>query len=180
MKKAVDFTFNTPSEKGLRLSDEVKKSRYTFLIFLRYFGCTSCQIDLRDLSDAYEEFKEKGAQILAVLQSSPEILQKGIDERGIPFKLISDPEQKLYPLYEVRAAEGYEGMRKGMTEELAKRFAEKAERGKSYGYTHGEYEGNEFQLPAYFLIDSEMNLLKEHRADNMADMPMGREYLELI
>ncbi|MDD6316728.1 MAG: hypothetical protein PUB63_06910 [Clostridia bacterium] len=39
--KAADFTFDTPFEQGLRLSEEVRKAERTFLIFLRYFGCRS-------------------------------------------------------------------------------------------------------------------------------------------
>ena len=179
-KKAIDFRFDTPTETGLLLSEEVKKAKTTYLIFLRYYGCTSCQVDLMDLSAAYDQFVAKDAQILVVLQSKPEILAQGIETQGIPFKLISDPEQKLYPLYNVAAAEGYEGMREGMTPEAGEKFAAKMERGKAAGLTHGEYEGNEYQLPGYFLIDSEMNLLKEHRAKNLADMPYGVEYLDLL
>ena len=132
-QQAIDFRFNTPTEHDLLLSEEIKKAKYTFLIFLRYYGCTSCQIDLMDLSKVYDQFQQKDAQILVVLQSKPEILQKGIDTQGIPFTLISDPEQKLYPLYNVPAAEGYEGMRNDMTPELAQKFAAKVERGKAAG-----------------------------------------------
>ena len=180
MEKAIDFRFNTANETDLLLSEEVKKAKYTFLIFLRYYGCTSCQVDLMDLSAVYDKFTEKDAQILVVLQSKPEILAQGIDEQGIPFTLISDPEQKLYPLYNVQAVDGYEAMQAGITPEGGAKFAAKMERGKAAGLAHGEYEGNEYQLPGYFLIDSEMNLLKDHRAKNMADMPVGVEYLDLI
>ena len=180
MEKAIDFRFNTPDESNLLLSEEVKKAKYTYLIFLRYYGCTSCQVDLMDLSAVYDKFVEKDAQILVVLQSKPEILAQGIETQGIPFKLISDPEQKLYPLYHVQAVDGYEAMQAGMTPKAGQKFAAKMERGSAAGLTHGEYEGNEYQLPGYFLIDSDMNLLKAHRAENMADMPMGAEYLDLI
>ena len=249
MEKAIDFRFNTPEETGLLLSEEAKKAKYTYLIFLRYYGCTSCQVDLMDLSAAYDKFvakdaqilvvlqskpeilaqgietqgipfklisdpeqklyplynvqavdgyeamqagmtpeagqkfaakMERGAQILVVLQSKPEILAQGIETQGIPFQLISDPEQKLYPLYQVQAVDGYEAMQAGMTPEAGQKFAAKMERGAAAGLSHGEYEGNEYQLPGYFLIDSDMNLLKAHRAENMADMPVGEEYLELI
>ena len=178
--KAIDFHFNTPTETDLVLSEEVKKAKYTYLIFLRYYGCTSCQIDLMDLSKVYDQFTAKDAQILVVLQSKPEILAKGIETQGIPFKLISDPEQKLYPLYNVQAAESKEAMRASMTPDVMEKFGAKIERGKAAGLTHGEYEGNEYQLPGYFIIDSDMNLLKEHRAANLADMPIGVEYLDLI
>ncbi len=180
MEKAVDFQFDTPFAQGLTLSEEVKKAKYTFLIFLRYYGCTSCQTDLMDLTAAYDAFRAKDAQVLVVLQSAPEILKGGVEAQGIPFTLISDPEQKLYPLYDVRAAEGYDGMREGMTAEMAERFSSKMERGKAAGLTHGAYEGNEFQLPAYFLLDAERNVLAAHRAANLADMPVGAEYLEIL
>lgn len=180
MSKAIDFTFNTHNETGLKLSEEVKKAKTTFLIFLRYYGCTSCQIDLMDLSKVYDQFLAKDAQILVVLQSKPEILAKGIDAQNIPFKLISDPEQKLYPLYKVEAAADRDGMREGMTEEMTAKFMAKMARGKEAGLEHGEYEGNEYQLPGYFIIDAEMNLLGEHLAKNLADMPIGVEYLDLI
>ena len=180
MEKAIDFRFNTPEETGLLLSEEVKKAKYTYLIFLRYYGCTSCQVDLMDLSAVHDKFVERGAQILVVLQSKPEILAQGIETQGIPFQLISDPEQKLYPLYQVQAVDGYEAMQAGMTPEAGQKFAAKMERGAAAGLSHGEYEGNEYQLPGYFLIDADMNLLKAHRAQNMADMPVGEEYLELI
>ena len=180
MSKALDFTFDTADKQGLVLSEVVKKTKYTYLIFLRYFGCTSCQVDIAQLSAAYDKFTARDAQILVVLQSRPEILQQGIETRGIPFTIISDPEQKLYPLYKVAAAEGYEGMRLDMTPEQEAKSTAKREAAKELGFTHGEYEGNEYQLPAYFLIDREMNLLKEHWAQNMGDMPTPEEYLEMI
>lgn len=33
------------------------------------------------------------------------------------------------------------------------------------------YEGEELQLPGYFLLDREMNVLEAHRAKTMMDMP---------
>ena len=180
MKKAIDFRFDTATQKNLLLSEEVKKAKYTFLIFLRYYGCTSCQVDLLDLTAEYEKFRAKDAQILVVLQSKPEILSAGIDAHNIPFALISDPEQKLYPLYQVEAADGYDGLKAGMTEEDGAKFEAKIARANAAGLTHGEYEGNEYQKPAYFLIDQDMNLLKEHLAKNIADMPLAEDYLEML
>ena len=118
MQKAIDFTFNTADEQNLVLSEEVKKAKYTFLIFLRYYGCTSCQIDLIDLAKKYDRFLANDAQVLVVLQSRPETLRAGIETRGIPFRLISDPGQQLYPLYKVYAARDYDALVREYLEEV--------------------------------------------------------------
>ena len=46
------------------------------------------------------------------------------------------------------------------------------------GYEHGDYEGNEAQLPAFFAVDGEMNVLEAHYARNLGDMPFAKEVLE--
>ena len=44
--KAADFTYCTAFKEGIKLSDKVQEADKTFLIFLRYMGCTSCQVDI--------------------------------------------------------------------------------------------------------------------------------------
>ncbi|MEA4920936.1 MAG: redoxin domain-containing protein [Clostridiaceae bacterium] len=182
-KKAIDFTFDTPFDKGLKLSQEAAIHKYTFLIFLRYFGCRSCQVDMIDLAEAKSDFEAKDAQVYVVLQSSPEIAAEGSNRFDLPFGIICDPNAELYKLYDVPSAGSKEAMTKRSAEAapdaVAKMEAKKAKREK-LGLEHGAYEGDEYQLPAYFLIDSEMNLLKSHRASSMGDMPTAEEYLEMI
>lgn len=179
-QKALDFIYNTAYETGLRLSETVKQANYTYLIFLRYYGCRSCQVDLIDLTQAYDRFRAKDAQILVVLQSSPEITRENMETGGVPFTIICDPDQKLYPLYEVAAAADKEGCTVNMTQEDAEAFQAKLQRAVEMGLEHGAYEGNEYQLPAYFLLDRNMQLLKEHRAVHAGDMPDVTGYLALL
>lgn len=179
--KALDLTFDTPFEHGVKLSDYVKKARYTYVIFLRYFGCRSCQIDMIDLAAAKEQFKAKDAQVLVVLQSAPEVAAEGSKQFELPFDIACDPEAKLYALYNVPSAGSKEAMaeRNGaMNEAQAAKMAAKRER--MADLVHGAYEGDEYQLPAYFLLDSDMELLRQHRAENMGDMPTSDEYLEML
>lgn len=178
--KALDFTFNTPFKKGLKLSEEVKKADRTFLIFLRYFGCTSCQMDMIDLAAEYESFKKKNAQVLVVLQSRGEIAKDGSERFDLPFDIVCDPDAGIYKLYDVKSAGSKEGLRDKATPEMLDRFTKKMSRKEELGLEHGEYEGDEYQLPGYFIIDKDMNLLKSHRAVSIADMPLADEYLELI
>ena len=42
-----DFVFDTPYEKNCRLSDVANRVKgKTALVFLRYYGCTLCQMDI--------------------------------------------------------------------------------------------------------------------------------------
>ena len=67
--KLADFSFNTPFESDVKLSEKAKGAKKTVLLFLRYYGCTLCQLDIREYANAYDRFKEKDAQLLVVLQS---------------------------------------------------------------------------------------------------------------
>ena len=71
--KAADFTYCTAFKEGITLSEKVKEADKTFLIFLRYMGCTSCQVDIMDYSDEYARFKEKNAQIVLVVGTGAHI-----------------------------------------------------------------------------------------------------------
>ncbi len=179
--KALDLTFDTPFEQGVKLSDYVKNTRYTFVIFLRYFGCRSCQLDMIDLAAAREQFKARDAQVLVVLQSAPEVAAEGSKQFELPFDIACDPEARLYALYNVPSAGSKDAMaaRNGaMNETQAAKMA--AKRARMADLVHGAYEGDEYQLPAYFLLDGSMELLAEHRAENMGDMPTADEYLDMI
>ena len=48
------------------------------------------------------------------------------------------------------------------------------------GLVHGEYEGEELQLPGMFLLDKEMNVLHAHRAKTLTDMPDVDAMLAMI
>ena len=145
--KAIDFTYQTPYGKTSTLEEKVQKADKTFLIFLRYYGCTICQLDIRAYRENYQKFLDKDAQILLVLQSAPATIAESITEEELRFEVACDPEGKLYDLYQVGAARS------------------------KLGLEHGAYEGNELQLPAVFLLDRGMNVVYAHRAKNAGDMP---------
>ena len=169
-EKALDFTFNTIYEQGLKLSDVVKNADTTIVHFLRYYGCTSCQLDIRDYIGLADKIKAKNAQLYIVLQSKPEIITASLEEK-LPFDIICDPDQKLYYQYEIGSL-----LDRGLVD--MEKFAVKIERIKELGLQHGEYEGNEQQLPALFIMDKDMNLKYAQYSENMTDMPTPQEVVE--
>ena len=51
---------------------------------------------------------------------------------------------------------------------------------KNMGLSHGEYEGNELQLPAVFIIDENNKVIYSHYAEDGADIPRAREILDIV
>lgn len=178
--KAADFTYRTAFKEGIVLSEKAKEADKTFLIFLRYMGCTSCQVDIMDYSEEYARFKEKNAQIVLVLQSKPEIMRAQTTEENPPFDIVCDPEMSLYQIYDVKAASSKEEMINREDPVAMAKLGKKREKAAAHGFTHGEYEGDELQLPALFLLDKELNVLHAHRAVALTDMPSVDEMLEML
>ena len=78
---ALDFTFNTLNQQGLKLSEVVKNTDKTVVHFLRYYGCTLCQLDIREYINKAAELEKKNAQLFVVLQSKPEVTQRVFGRR---------------------------------------------------------------------------------------------------
>ncbi len=172
-EKAIDFTFNTDNKTGLKLSDVVKNADKTIVHFLRYYGCRICQLDIRDYVKLYDQIKAKNAQLFIVLQSKPQTIKNAATEVAFPFDIICDPDQELYKLYDIGS----------MTESTVmdkEKMAAASARIQASGLVHGEYEGNEQQLPAIFILDKDMNVLYDKYSDNLTDLPSPAEVVETL
>ena len=70
--KMPDFEFATPYSPANRLSETVQKCPgKTALVFLRYYGCRMCQLDMIDYQERYGAIAAAGGQLLIALQSDP-------------------------------------------------------------------------------------------------------------
>ena len=143
------------------------------MLFLRYYGCTVCQLDIRELKNDYARFTQKGAKVLVVLQSKPELIAEKQGPDDLPFDIVCDPEQKLYHELEIAPAKSKMAM---ASLDLMKKINE----AKKEGLVHGEYEGDELQLPALFLLNGEGKVLYSHYAKKLTDMPTHDEMLALL
>ena len=159
--RLADFTYQTPWGEG-RLSDNGGKP--TILLFLRYYGCTICQLDLLRLKQEYGKIQAAGGRALVVLQSDPAGIREQIGPDHVPFQIVCDPEQALYRRYHVAPALSMEKM-------ADLRALEKIGQARAAGLVHGRYEGEELQLPAVFLLDRDNTVLKAHYAAKAADLP---------
>jgi peroxiredoxin Q/BCP len=60
-----------------------------------------CRAHVSQLGKFYEQFKEAGAEVVVVLGDTLERAQEYAKILNLPFPVLSDPERKVYHLYEL-------------------------------------------------------------------------------
>ena len=90
--------------------------------------------------------------VIAVFQSPVESITKYVMPAHPPFRVIADPDQVIYELYEARAS--WWGMLKSLWHfsEIRETF--------SAGLTPGKLEGTYSRLPSDFLIDQDLKIAR--------------------
>ena len=172
--KLPDFTYDTPFASGVSIADTARKvGGKTALVFLRYYGCTLCQYDIHQFTAQYDKIAATGGQMLVVLQSDPAKLAGQMKPGDLPFDIVCDPEQKLYKEFEIAPAESKAKMADLKTMgKIAKATAG--------GFKHGDYEGDELQLPACFVMGPDRVLSYAHYGVSAGDVPTPQELVELL
>lgn len=150
--QAPDIEARTFNMGSFRLSDLRGKER-VYVVFSRYFGCTMCQLDFKELMErAYDILKH--GKMVYVTQSAPENAEKLLTGKTVPFPIVLDSKEPYY-LYE---AYGIGNLTPGdMPRVMARATKARAE-----GFQHGAYEGNERQSPAEFIISKEVTIEYAH------------------
>jgi thiol-disulfide isomerase/thioredoxin len=65
--------------------------------------CEPCRIEMPILQAFYESHRSTGLRVLAVnIGESPDIIRTWVDELGLTFDIVLDPQQSLMALYQVR------------------------------------------------------------------------------
>jgi len=169
-----DFTFATPYAPAVSLAETVKRCPgKTAIVFLRYYGCRMCQLDMLDYEADYAKIKAAGGQLLIVLQSAPAKLAAQIPQDSVPYTIVCDPEQTLYKAFDIRPAASKEAMKDESSAVKMARIAAST-------LVHGEYEGEELQLPAAFVIDHDLRVTWAHYGRVISDTPTAEELAALL
>lgn len=172
--KMPDFVCDTPFVRDNRLSDLVTRVKgKTALVFLRYYGCPICQLDLFEYAVHYDTIKQTGGQLVVVLQSHPNVLRQELTENTFPYDIICDPDQKLYRMLSIDPAAS-------MLKMLSLKALKKIMRSTKMGYKHGLYEGEEKQLPALFVLDSDLTVHYVHYGKDAGDVPDASGLADLM
>lgn len=172
--KMPDFVCRTPFAPDAPLSEVLKRVEgKTALVFLRYYGCPVCQLDMQELGEEYGKIQKTGGQLLLVLQSDPEKLRAQITRETFPYEIVCDPNMELYKALSIDPAPS-------MLKMISLKAVGKILRSRKKGFTHGDYEGNEQQLPAAFVLTPDGTVTYAHYGKDVGDVPTAEELAALL
>lgn len=169
---APDFTAQDSEGNKITLSS-FKGSKKVVLLFLRYYGCPICKFHLSEIKNYYEQFENKNTEILVVMETTIEELKTYKANEIFPFKILSDPQKKLFNLYGV----GRGTILKSM---LSKNVIGKFIKATVKGNFHGKYNGDDLQLPADFIINNERKIIYCYYGNDIADNTSLNKILEIL
>ena len=167
-----DFSVETNRRK-LDIPREL--GRKTVLWVIRYIGCPVCRYDVHLLAEKYDEITAKGYDLFVVMQSDTEHIKRDLEGADIPFEIICDPELKIYDALEIIPAKNELALVGNILKLKAK-----GDRAKALGFVHGDYEGNELQLPALFILGEDGTVTYSHYGKNITDMPSVDELIGML
>jgi hypothetical protein len=151
------------SQSGTTL-DALSHIRPTLVVFLRHSGCTFCREALADLAAKRTQLESQGVGLALVHLGDDEAMQVLCEQYGLSdLPRFCDPERRLYQAFRLKLGSfmsliGPKVLWRGMRAAFASRHG------------IGRFDGNVFQLPGAFLIDSGQ-IVREYRHATAADRP---------
>ena len=106
-----DFTLTDLNGQPVSLRSFRGRSS-VLLSFFRDASCPFCNLRLYELTRKQEDYRRQGMEIIAVFNSSPEVIQKYLGKRDRPFPLLADANKEIFKLYGVESSWGI--LMKGM------------------------------------------------------------------
>jgi len=169
----IDFTFHTPWLKNQVFSHYLKRKRKTILVFMRFYGCRLCQLDINKMIKSYSEFQKRNTQILIVLQTEPSIIRNQHNKSETPLTFICDPNHFLYRLY---------GLETYNYKDKPKEVKEKLQLAIDKGYEKVDNNNKEIpnQLPATFIMNSNWDIEFAYYGVHTGDVPSIEKLIEKI
>ncbi len=131
------------------------------LVFLRHLGCVFCREHVAQLR------RLKGVNIVFVTMGSPEQTEAFRKQMASPHRFICDPDRVLHQHFDVRKG----GLGMVLHPQVLIRGIGAA---MSQGM-QSKPETDPMQMPGVFVIDTNGEVLWEHRARHAADNPSGDE-----
>jgi len=98
-KKVANFSLPATGEKELSLKDF--QGTHLVLYFYPKDSTPGCTLEGQNFRDAYQQFRDAGADILGVSRDSLKAHENFKAKQGFPFDLLSDQDEKLCRQFDV-------------------------------------------------------------------------------
>jgi len=107
-KPAPDFELQSDTGESVKLSD--LRGRRVVIYFYPKDDTPGCTTEACEFRDAYDVFRERGAEILGISPDDVSSHEKFKTKYGLPFTLLADPEHTVAGQYGVWAEGTYGGV----------------------------------------------------------------------
>ena len=97
---APNFTLLATNGNQISLSDFRGKTN-VIVFFIRETSCWQCRTHVTQLGKMYDQFREAGTEIIAILGEDVEKSREYANGIGLPFPILADPDRAVYNLYEL-------------------------------------------------------------------------------
>jgi peroxiredoxin len=169
--EAPDFTVTDLNGESVSLSDFRGKSSVV-MVFMRYIGCPLCRRYMARLAECADDFKSAGAELMVFVQSSSADIKKHSPVKSYPYRVIPDPDAKVYGIYGVGRVSPLSMLNPQVALGVVKAMAG--------GHSHGLMIGDELRAPGAFVVDKNGVLRMSHTGETVADVPKTEELLGVL
>ena len=107
---APDFSLPIVGSGNYVTLSDYQRKQPVVLAFTRIFTeklfCPYCYPHLQDLKRRYQDFKDKGVELLMISSTDPVQSQQIVDQLSLPYPFLYDPDCRIFRLYGVGQALG--------------------------------------------------------------------------
>jgi len=155
--------FEVEDVKGDKV--KIEEGKKHILAFMRYIGCIWCQMDIIRLMK--EKDKLKDVNVFVFTESPKDVVREYIKEfPDFPFRLIPDPEKRVYKLYGVGRGNFFDMFHPLTIYEIMKFLTKYI---KSYRFVKGGINGDRYLRPAFFGVNEKGEVVFIQKGKVVAD-----------
>lgn len=147
--------------KGETFDLAAQAGKTVVLVFLRHLGCPICRMEIAEWKRRVGEFHTLNAEVVVFVDSPDPSVQEFAKTSGAAFRIVADPEHKIYGAYGVE--------RGSLLQFAAPGAALRSLKATLKGNLHGKFEGDELRLPGDFVVGPDGKLLFARRGEHIGD-----------
>jgi len=164
--RAPDANLIDPDGHPQRLSDAMGKHA-TAIVFYRGGWCPPCNFQVHELAKHNAEFTSRGVNVVAISVDKPDYAKKTIEEYGVPFTVLSDPELEAHRAF--RVVDHVGGVTSTMLSGMGVSLSERS------GHDH-----HDVAVPSIFVVDREGVVRWAHADTDYSVRPQLADVLAAI
>ncbi|MBN8430846.1 AhpC/TSA family protein [Microbulbifer salipaludis] len=162
-----DFSVRTHKGEAVSLNSLLKMDAPILVVFYRGGWCPYCNVQIRQLAEAWPEFEKRGVTPVLISVDKPDASALAKATYEIPFPVLSDPELKAHEAFDVVV-------------EIDDATAEKY---KTYGIVLEDWSGKDHHkvaAPGIFLVNADGAVAWAHVSQDYKTRPSVVQLLGML